>query len=56
MEILENNQRGTESRTALVEDRVDVVEDSVHHLQGDKFYQFFQLLILKSDSFNTFCK
>ena len=35
MEILENNQQGTESRTALVEDRVNVVEDSVHHLQGD---------------------
>ena len=28
MEMLENNQQGTESRTALV-------EDSVHHLQGD---------------------
>ena len=35
MEILENIQQGTESRTALVEDRVNVVEDSVHHLQGD---------------------
>ena len=33
--MLENNQQCTESRTALVEDRVNVVEDSVHHLQGD---------------------
>ena len=35
MKMLKNNQQGTESRTALVEDRVNVVEDSVHHLQGD---------------------
>ena len=40
--MLENNQQGTDSHTALVElsvnvveDRVNVVEDSVHHLQGD---------------------
>ena len=33
--MLENNQQCTESRTALVEDIVNVVEDSVHHLQGD---------------------
>ena len=42
MKMLENNQQGTDSHTALVElsvnvveDRVNVVEDSVHHLQGD---------------------
>ena len=42
MEMLENNQQDTESLTALVEDRMDVVqdrvnvsEDSVYHLQGD---------------------
>ena len=33
--MLENNQQCTESRTTLVEDRVNVVEESVHHLQGD---------------------
>ena len=35
MKMLENNQQCTVSRTALVEDRVNVVEDSVDHLQGD---------------------
>ena len=40
MEMLENNQQGTESRTALVEDRVNVVEDSVHHLKGDLSFFF----------------
>ena len=35
MKMLENNQQCTDSRTVLVEDRVNVVEDCVHHLQGD---------------------
>ena len=42
MEMLENNQQDTESRTALVEDRMDVAEDSVYHLQGDlSIFEFF---------------
>ena len=49
MEMLENNQQDTESCTALVEDRMDVVvdrvnvaEDSVYHLQGDlSIFEFF---------------
>ena len=40
MEMLENNQQGTESRTALV-------EDSVHHLQGDLSIFFFSLISQK---------
>ena len=35
MEKLEISQQSTESRTVLVEDRVNVVEDKVDHLQGD---------------------
>ena len=57
MEMLENNQQGIESRTVLVEDRVNVVEDSVHHLQGDFISnQFFtKLIFCIRDSVNTFC-
>ena len=39
--MLENNQQGTESHTALVEDRVNVVEDSVHHLRGDLSFFYY---------------
>ena len=35
MEKLEISQQSTESRTVLVEDRVNVVEDKVDRLQGD---------------------
>ena len=44
MKMMEHNQQGTESRTALVEDRMNVVEDSVHQLQGDlSVYLFIYL-------------
>ena len=52
LKMLENTQQVSESRTVLVEDRVNVIKDSVQHLQGE--LSFF-LLIRQRDSVGTFC-